>query len=137
MLSKPLYGWTDITVGNFIGRGSHIQDIPILFLEAFLRALAHNIPAEIEVDEEGSTFIMQSYHSTTITAFRNEQETFFIDADATALAAELLNDLRNNWNDWLEWPAEIRLSSEKEKPALLKSRNIQLTRLSRELEKYL
>lgn len=137
MLSKPLHGWTEITIGNFVGHGSYIQDIPVIFLEAFIRALACNTPAEIVVDEEGSMFTLRSHRSTTISARRAEEEIFFFNIDSVTLAKELLKDLQESWHEWLEWPSEVRLASEKEKSSYLKSRNTQLIRLTHELKKHL
>ena len=55
MLSKPEHGWTTIQIGGFVGDGSYIQDVPIMCLEAFIRALSYNIPMEIEFIEAHKT----------------------------------------------------------------------------------
>lgn len=106
MLSKPQHGWTEITIGCFVGDGSYIQDIPVLLLEAFTKAIRYNIPAEITIDEEGSEFTIQTLRSTTVTTHRSASETYMFAIDVRTLAAELLADLRRDWQDWLTWPPE-------------------------------
>lgn len=137
MLSKPHHGWLDITIGDFIGRGSYIQDIPVLFLEAFIRALAYNIPATIEIDEEDSSFTIFAHRATTITVCRAEKESRFFDIDVRTLAEELLNDLNEYHDEWLKWPPEVPHLSERDRSFFLKKRSAQLTRLTNELKKRL
>lgn len=131
MLSTPRYGWTEISIGDFRGRGSHIQNIPVLLLEAFLRALRWHIPAEITIDEEGSTFDLCSLYTTTIAVHRGDDELHHFDIDVQALASELIADLRRDWQDWLCWPEGCTPTDSPE------HRAAHLTRLINESEKYL
>lgn len=137
MLSCPEHGWTEITIGDFISYASYIQDIPVLFLEAFIRALAYGIPAEIQVDEEGSSFTLRSHHTTTITVHRKPEEIHHFNQNVGTLAQACRNDLLQFWQAWLEWPPEAQLLHGKERDVFLENRSAQLTRLIRELDKHL
>ena len=130
MLSAPCHGWTEITVGDFVGRGSHIQDVPVLLLEAFLRSLRWNIPAEVAIDEEGSTFELHSLDTTVISVRRDSNATYCFNLDAHTLAAELIADLRRDWQGWLLWRGSDSKTS-------LERRAAHLNRLIDELEKHL
>ena len=106
MLSKPQHGWTEIVVGDFVGRGSYIQDLPVMLLEMFLRTLRWNIPSEITINEEGSTFRLCAASATTLSIHHSAGETFSFDIDLRILAAELIADLRRDWQDWFVWSHE-------------------------------
>lgn len=44
MLSKPQFGWTDITIGDWTGKLSYIDDVPVVLLNAFYNVLAIKNP---------------------------------------------------------------------------------------------
>lgn len=135
MLSTPEHGWTEIQIGPFTGWGGFIQDVPVLFLEAFIRALSCDLPAEVQIDEEGSAFTVRAHHDTQITAFRDAVETFRCGADVRALAKELLRDLRRDWDLWLTWPLANHPDrlTKAERRDFLDRRAAHLTRLTQSL----
>ena len=137
MLSKPSHGWTEITVGNFTGYGSYIQDIPVLLMEALSRVLAYGITSSIDIDEEGTIFSI-TFAPDSVTLSR-ESESAFFPLSARHLAGELLADLRRDWDDWLTWPAECNpnLLSPCEIQEFRKDRATLLTRLINTVEKLL
>lgn len=131
MLSKPQHGWTEITIGDFVGRGSYIQDLPTMLLEMFLRTLRWNIPAEITIDEEGSAFKFCAKNANCISIHRDSGEVFYFDIDVRTLAAEFISDLRRDWQDWILWSHEQDPAFSAKHPA------DQLSRLINTLEQYL
>lgn len=137
MLSKPQHGWTEITIGDFTGHGSYIQDLPVMFLEAFLRALHWGTETEITINEEGSSFTVRSLHTTEIAVHREREESFFFDTGVRELAQSLLFDLEHDRPEWLKWPPECRRMNEKELRSFCADRNAHLNRLINELKKYL
>ena len=108
MLGTPENGWVEIRIGAFSGWGSFIQDVPVLLLEAFTRALSCDLPAEIWIDEEGSRFLIRAHRDTKIVAHRDAAETFRCGAGLRALAEELLLGLDRDWNFGLTWPLANR-----------------------------
>lgn len=44
MLSKPQFGWTDITIGDWTGKLSYIDDVPIILLNAFYNVFSNQNP---------------------------------------------------------------------------------------------
>lgn len=137
MLSKPLHGWTDITVGSSVGRGSYIQDLPTLLMEALARVLAYGISSAVEIDEEGSVFKL-IFAPDTVSFVREGKPAVFA-IPARQLARELLADLRRDWEDWLTWPTECSpsLLTPREIKDFCASRAIHLTRLMHFIEKHL
>lgn len=41
MLSKPQFGWTDITIGDWTGKLSYINDVPVVLLNAFYNVFSN------------------------------------------------------------------------------------------------
>ena len=133
MLSKPKHGWTDITLGDFIGRGSYLTDIPIDLLNTFINALRDSIPASVFFDEEGSEFTLVShYNGTYIIVEREEKpELISVDIGFIELIKEIINDLESNIDEWANWMCYYDLTEEElaQRENLLKSKIEELRNL--------
>lgn len=104
MFSKPKYGWTNINLGDFKGRGSYLTDIPLDCLNSFINALKCSLPASIYFDEEGSEFILVAdFNGVYIISEREKTELIKIDIDFLDLIKEVIKDIEDNFNDWLLW----------------------------------
>ena len=111
MLSKPRYGWTNIKLGNFIGRGSYLTDIPFDLLNSFINAIKYDIPASVWFDEEGSEFTLVSHYSGTyIIVERETTELITIDINFNQLTNEIINDLESNIKEWTTWLDYLELT---------------------------
>ena len=53
MLSKPKYGWADITIGDWSDRCSYLTDVPFQLLEAMCRSCKNHEPVAAKFDAEG------------------------------------------------------------------------------------
>ena len=104
MLSKPNYGWTNINLGSFNGRGSYLTDIPLDCLNSFINALKYSLPASIHFDEEGSEFILTAdFSGVYIISEREKTELIKIEIQFLDLINEVVKDIEDNFNDWLLW----------------------------------
>lgn len=104
MLSKPKYGWTDVTIADFKGVGSYLTDVPLDVLNAFISALEYSIPASIYFNEEGSEFILVSYYDDTyIIIERDDRKLMYLDVDFLDLAKEIVRDIEEHIDDWVNW----------------------------------
>lgn len=104
MLSKPIHGWTNVTIGDFAGRASYTTDVPMDCLMAFINALEYNIPASIFFDEEGTEFtLVASFNYTYVIEERQEPKLIIVNKRFLSLAKELVNDIENNLEDWVIW----------------------------------
>ena len=108
MLGKPHGGWTEIKIGDFIGYGSYLTDIPVDCLNACIFALSNNSPLSFFVDEEGSEFIVTSYYNGTYIIKRyedsdEEEELFSSTLNFKDLATEILYDIEKYYEDWIKW----------------------------------
>lgn len=113
MFSKPIHGWTDITIGDFTGRGSYLTDIPMDVLNAFINSLDYSIPASIRFDEEGSEFILVShYYNTYIILEREKTELISININYLDLIKEAIKDIEDNLEDWVYWESYYELDND-------------------------
>ena len=104
MLSKPIHGWSTITVGNYKKSGSYLTDIPMDCLNAFISSLKYNIPAAIYFDEEGTEFNLVSFHDDTyIIEEKDEPKLIKVDISFNKLAEELIDDIESNIGEWINW----------------------------------
>lgn len=136
MLSKPKYGWTDITLGDFTGRGSYLTDIPIDLLNAFINALRDFIPASVFFNEEGSEFTLVSHYDGTYIIVEREDKPELISVDIRfiELIKEVINDIESDIKGWADWMCYCDLTVEElaERENLLK---IKIEELKNLLEK--
>lgn len=131
MLSKPRYGWTDITIGEFKGRASYLTDVPMDCLIAFINALEHYIPASIFFNEEGTEFtLVSSVNGTYIISEREKTELISINTRFLKLAREIINDIETNLEDWVLWDYEHEFE-EDPKAFLDKRRSLMKEKLER------
>ena len=105
MLSKPRFGWTNVTIGNFDGRASYLIDVPMDCLISFINSLKYGIPASVFFDEEGTTFtlVTELYNNTYIISERENTELLTIDKSFLDLAKELIKDIEDNLDNWVLW----------------------------------
>lgn len=104
MLSKPIHGWTTITIDKFTGQGSYLTDVPMDCLNAFISSLKYNIPAAVYFDEEGSEFNLVSFHfDTYIIEEKEETKLTKLDISFDELASQLIKDIELNISDWVNW----------------------------------
>lgn len=133
MFSKPKYGWTEITLGDFKGRGSYTTDIPMDLLNAFINALKYSIPASVFFDEEGSEFTLVSHYDGTYIIVEREEKPKLISVDIRffKLIKEIINDLESNIDEWTNWMCYYDSTEEElsERENLLKSKIEELKNL--------
>ena len=133
MLSKPKYGWTDITLGDFAGRGSYLTDIPVDLLNAFINALRDFIPASVFFDEEGSEFTLVSHFNGTYIIVEREEKPELISVDIrfVELIKEVINDIESDIEGWADWMCYYDLTEEEltQRENLLKSKIEELKNL--------
>ncbi len=107
MLSKPHYGWSDVTIGDFKTQASDLDDIPFTWLQACKSGLEHNIPVSLFVEEEGSDSIIVSYYYSTHVIIEDEDLNrslkTFEDIDFMDITYMLLNDIKEYFEDWVKW----------------------------------
>ena len=104
MLSKPKYGWSTITIGDWNDRCSYLTDVPFQLLEAMYRSCKNHEPAAAKLDAEGWEYtIVFDWHETHIIIEKDDYELKTIKINRDDLAKELIEDIRTNINDWASW----------------------------------
>lgn len=102
MFSKPKYGWTHVSIGDFDGSASYITDVPIDVLDAFIDFYKLHKNICVDFDEEGSTFVLVvvSYVDIFVISEREQVITYKIDMNVDELANEIISDFEKYIKDW-------------------------------------
>lgn len=104
MLSKPLNGWSTVTIGTFNVKASDLVDIPIDWLKACIFGIRENSTIALFLDEEGSECYIASYYGVTyVIVDRDEVQIYSFDIDYRELAKEILEDIKTYSKEWEEW----------------------------------
>lgn len=127
MLKAPYAGWTTIKIGDWSDRASYLTDVPMDILDAFINSYNYWQPAVIKFDAEGweYTVVIDDYETYIIDYLHNDEGDYLDSFEANPtltiikvkkknLAKEVLNDIKSNFNSWVEWcsddgdPEEIK-----------------------------
>jgi len=104
MLSKPEFGWSRITIGDWSDRCSYIDDVPFMLLEAMEESCRCNKPVSVKFDAEGWWYlIIFDDFWTYIIEEADETKLYRIEIDRDELAKELIADIRKYIDYWTEW----------------------------------
>ena len=105
MLSRPIIGWSKITIGNWSDRCSYIDDVPFMLLEAMEESFRINKPVSVRIDAEGWDYIIVFDQFTThiISEITDDYTYYSVDIDRDELARELISDIRRDIDEWCEW----------------------------------
>lgn len=109
MLSKPQFGWTDITIGDWTGKLSYIDDVPTVLLNAFYNVFSNQKPEVVCFDAEGMNYWIVFDLLDTIIITEDENCQYSVshqDIDIKELSLELCNDIHTNLEEWAHWTAE-------------------------------
>jgi hypothetical protein len=104
MFTKPEHGWINFTFKEFSERASYETDIPNDCLDAFIYALQNNIPAVVYFDAEGyDYYLLSTKYDTYVIIEKNKLQVYTINKNIEEIAEELIQDIENNFEDWLNW----------------------------------
>ena len=99
MFSDIGCGWATLKLGDFKGSCSYLTD-PFVDVANLLI----NKEGVVVFDEEGSVFeLVMSSWSIYIVSHRDKDELHMLDITEKELAAEFLDDIRNNFEDIVNW----------------------------------
>ena len=108
MISEPKYGWCNFKLGDFIGHPSgYMTDVVQDLLNAFIN-FYKNRASVVVFDEEGSYFtLLLTYNGIYIIEEKEEAKLFnFSEFDIYELANELINDIENDFDNWVDFTEE-------------------------------
>ena len=111
MLSKPVHGWSEITIGDWSDRCSYIDDVPFMLLEAIEGSCRANQPVAAKFDAEGWDYIIvfdqfETHIISTAPHSLKAQDSYSyhtIEIDRDELAKELISDIRKYIDYWTKW----------------------------------
>lgn len=110
MFSKPKYGWTHVSIGEFEGEASYITEVPIDVLDAFIDYYKLHKNICVDFNEEGSTFVLvvSSDIDIFVISEREQITTYKIDMSVDELANEIINDFEQDIKGWEYFTYEYR-----------------------------
>lgn len=108
MISEPKCGWCNFKLDNFIGHPSgYMTDVVQDLLDAFINFYKNGTSAAV-FDEEGSYFtLLLTYNGIYIIEEKEKAELLdFSELDIDELASELINDIENDFDNWIKFTEE-------------------------------
>lgn len=104
MLSRPVHGWTDITIGDWKDRASYLTSVPCDMLDKVADILENRLPTCVYCDAEGWEYIIVFDHFTTFIIHQEESNQLIsVDIKIEDIAKELLKDIKDYFEDWVIW----------------------------------
>lgn len=119
MLSVPMHGWVDITIGDWSDRASYLTDLPCDLLDALITKLQNWIPTCISCDAEGWEYIIVfDSHNIHIIESKDDFSLISIEKSIREVAEEVYNDISEHVYEWSLWnydteDEEKRISNER------------------------
>ena len=107
MLSRPRYGWTEITIGDFKSSASYLTDVPNDLLDELIRSIENRCPACITFDAEGYDFtIVSDIFYTHVIKEKEDTEGFEYYTSPISkreFAKTVIEDIKSNLDAWADW----------------------------------
>ena len=104
LLSKPQYGWCDLSIGDWQDRASYLTNPHIDLLDAFINLFKNRKSSVVECDAEGWTYIIVlDFFVVHIIEDKDDFEYYSFDIDCKDLAKELIIDIEENIDYWSKW----------------------------------
>lgn len=131
MLSKPQFGWTDITIGDWTGKLSYIDDVPVVLLNAFCNVFSNQEPEGIYFDAEGINYwiVFDLFDTIIITEDENCQYSVSRqNVGVGELGMQMWNDITCKLKDWIRWAIDDNNAKDYEERAELLYNKLQQLR---------
>lgn len=103
MIKNDGYGWATVSIGGFQDTASYITDVPIDCLNAFINAFRYQLPACVQFDAEGYTYILIATWDEALVCMQKESAcdyTVRCSTNLYLLANELIRDIEDNEYSW-------------------------------------
>jgi len=137
MLSKPIAGWVNITVGEQVVCASYLTDVPLDLLESFITTLSYyGRPTVVSFDEEGSyAYLILDYNNALMVVSRDINTVSQEPQCMVALALELISDIREYIDEWTIWNPARDDTPPKGRKEILLARCAKIERLLKGIDK--
>lgn len=104
MLSKPEYGWCDISICDWKDRASYLTDPHLDLLDAFIGLFKSRKSQVVDCDAEGWEYkIVIDFFEVHIIESKEGYKYYSFDIGAGYLASELIKDIEKNIEEWSKW----------------------------------
>ena len=110
MFSNIKHGWATFQLGDFIGSASYLTDPVVELCETLL-----NYNGVVTIDEEGSTFDIVFSEGINIYVIEHRNTHIlhtFDDLSISDFVKELISDIKNNFDAWLNWEPCVEYEEE-------------------------
>lgn len=108
VLEKPLNGWINIHICDFVDRASYLTDVPIDILQSLIGAYKYHIPAAIKFDADGWEWILiiDNFDIHIISDgedYADQFEYLHFEVDRDDFVQKIICNLLDNIDDWVVW----------------------------------
>lgn len=106
---NKFYGWTDITIGDWTGKLSYIDDVPVILLDAFINVLSNQKPEVVYFDGEGVNYWIVFDLSDTIIITEDENCQYSVnrqDVGVRKLGIQMMANITDNIKAWTDWAVD-------------------------------
>ena len=105
MINNPANGWCNITIGEWSERCKEYDDVPYMLFDAIEKCLRTLNPTVVKLNGDGYKYtIVFDQNKTHIISDKEVQTAYItIAVGVIELAKQLIDDIRENLNDWAIW----------------------------------
>lgn len=104
MLRMPMYGWSQIEIGDFEGSASYLTDVANDCLLAMIHHYETGFDFVTNFDAEGWTFkVIADEYNVFVIEDKDKPVLHTYDKGIDDLAKEIVSDIEKYFDDWIRW----------------------------------
>lgn len=113
MLGMPMYGWSQVEIGDFEGPASYLTDVANDCLLAMIHHHETGFDFVVNFDAEGWTFkVIADEYNVFVIEDKDEPVLHTYDKDVDDLAKEIVSDIEKYFDDWTRWDYAVEEDDE-------------------------
>lgn len=119
MLSKPIHGWTEITIDQFCDRASYLTDVANDCLDSAIETLETGKEFRVYCDAEGWEYTIVGTEDAVWIETTKDSDELGVDcvviqtnAKRIDLFRELSEDIKRDIEEWARWVYDPNLDAE-------------------------
>lgn len=113
MLGMPMYGWSQVEIGDFEGPASYLTDVANDCLLAMIHYYETGFDFVVNFDAEGWIFkVIADEYNVFVIEDKDEPVLHTYDKRIDDLAKEIVSDIEKYFDDWTRWDYAVEEDDE-------------------------